>query len=140
MPAPGTVNIGWSNGENEFCLAKIGLMIALEEKTGVPIAQVFTRLLEGRWGVQDVRETIRLGLMGGGMSANEALQTVKIHVDENPNGLTPSVLVAIEVLKAVMVGVPRDPVGQRDDDEGKARPAEAGTASTTTTDASSDLS
>ncbi len=139
MSAPGTVAIVWANGENEFCLAKIGLMTALEEKTGVPIAQVFARLLEGRWGIQDVRETIRLGLMGGGMPPNEALQAVKTHVDENPNGLTPSVLVAVEVLKAVMVGVPDDPVGKKDDEEGKAPPAAAGTGFTTMTESSSDL-
>jgi Phage tail tube protein, GTA-gp10 len=140
MSAPGTIAIVWSNGENEFCLAKIGLMIALEEKCGVPIAHIFDRLLVGKWGVQDVRETIRLGLMGGGMTPNDALTAVKTHVDENPNGLAPSVLVAIEILKAVMVGVPRDPVGKKDDDQGKAPPAEAGTGSTTTTDGSSDLS
>ena len=78
--------------------------------------------------------------MGGGMSANDALKAVKTHVDENPNGLAPSVLVAIEVLKAVMVGVPGDQVGKKDDDAGKAQPAEAGTVSTTMTDGSSDQS
>lgn len=140
MSAPGTVALAWSNGENEFCLAKIGLMLALEEKAGAPIAQVFVRLLHDKWGIQDIRETIRLGLMGGGMSANDALKVVKTHVDENPNGLAPSVLVAIEVLKAVMVGVPSDPVGKKDDDAGKALPAGAGTDYTTTTGASSDQS
>ena len=56
MSAPGTVSLAWSNGENEFCLAKIGLMLALEEKAGAPIAQVFVRLLHDKWGIQDVRE------------------------------------------------------------------------------------
>jgi hypothetical protein len=140
MSAPGTVAIVWANGENEFCLAKIGLMTALEDKCGVPIAEVFSRLGSGRWGIQDVRETIRLGLMGGGMSPNDALKAVKIHVEENPEGLAPSVILAYEVLKAVMVGVPRDPVGKRDDDPGKAEPAPAGSDSSMTTDGSNDLS
>lgn len=135
MSAPGTVAIVWANGENEFCLAKIGLLTALEEKCGAPIAHIFDRLLAGRWGIQDVRETIRLGLQGGGMLPNDALKVVRTHVEENPAGLAPSVLVAIEILKAVMIGVPQDPVGKKDDDEGKVVPAEAGIESTTTTDA-----
>jgi hypothetical protein len=65
---------------------------------------------------------------------------VKIHVEENPEGLAPSVILAYEVLKAVMVGVPRDPVGKKDDDAGKVEPAAAGSDSSTTTDGSNDPS
>lgn len=134
MSANGTRTIIWAGGEDQFCLAKVGLMLDLEEKCkNSGIALILARLESGSWGLNDVRETIRLGLIGGGMKPEEAMSRVKNHVDLNENGLAPSVLIALTVLHAVMVGVPDDPVG-------KEMPAEAPqTGSTTTTDASDDL-
>lgn len=94
-----------------FCLAKVGLILDLEEKCGVGIAAIMTRLGDGSWRLNDVRETIRLGLIGGGMDPTKAMASVKNHVDERP--LTSSVLLAYEVITAVMVGVKDDPVGKK---------------------------
>lgn len=138
MSAPGTRPIVWANGENLFCLAKIGLLLDLEEKCKAPIGVIFSRLGSGTFGINDVREPIRLGLMGGGMSPVDAMTAVRIHVDESPFGLNPSVLVAYTVLQDVMIGVQDDPVGKQDPDPGKAPPAQAGTDSTATTDGSDD--
>jgi len=131
MSANGTRSIIWINGEDQFCLSKAGLILDLEEKCGAGIAMVFWRLQNDAWKYNDIRETIRLGLIGGGMSPVQAMSVVKLHVDGQP--LAPLVLVAYAVLQAVMVGVPDDPVG-------KEEPAEAKkTGSTTQTDASDDL-
>lgn len=135
MSATGTRAIIWANGEDQFCLAKVGLILDLEEKCKAGFAVIMARLESGAWGLNDVRETIRLGLIGGGMAPDKAMAAVRNHVDPNP--LSHSVLVAYEVVRAVMFGVPDDPVGKTGDDAGKAKPAEAlSTGSTTTTDAS----
>lgn len=130
MSAVGTVRIVWGNGEDDFCLAKTGQIFALEDKCRCGIAEILQRLHSRRWYLNDVRETIRLGLIGGGMDAERALRAVQIHVDGQP--LAPSVLIAQAIIAAVLVGVP-------DDDVGKNAAAEAATqaqVSSTTTAAS----
>jgi hypothetical protein len=97
------------------------------------------RLETGAWYFNDVRETIRLGLIGGGMTPQKAMAAVNRHVV--PPFAT-NVLVAYCVVQAAIFGVPKDdPVGgapgDEDDPPKKAEPAGAKeTGSTTTTDAS----
>lgn len=112
MSAPATRSIIWAHGEDQFCLSKVGLILDLEEKCKAGLAAILARIVNSQWGVNDIRETIRLGLIGGGMAPDKAMAAVRNHVDENPNGLTPSVMVAYAVLEAVLVGVPDDPVGK----------------------------
>lgn len=141
MSANGMRTIVWAGGEDQFCLAKVGLILDLEAKCEAGIATVMTRLGSGAFRLNDVRETIRLGLIGGGKTPDQAMKAIRSHVDENP--LNSSVLLAYVIIEAVMVGVPDDPVGKKDEpgegDQGKAGPAEAPeTGSITTTDASDD--
>lgn len=112
MSGVGTRRIIWQGGEHDFCLGAVGHILALEEACGVGIRHVLARLENHLWGLNDVREPIRLGLIGGGLSAEKAMALVKAHVDGNPNGLAPSVVVAVAVIAAVIVGVPDDPVGK----------------------------
>lgn len=131
MSANGTRTIIWAGGEDVFCLAKVGLILELEEKCDAGIAAVMKRLVDNVWKLHDVREPIRLGLIGGGMDPEKAMAAVKRHVDDTP--LTSSVLLAYQIISAVMVGV-------RDDHVGKGEAAEAATtASSTQTDASAGL-
>jgi hypothetical protein len=137
MSANGTRTIVWAGGEDAFCLAKIGLILDLEEKCKAGIGVIAARLESGAYYLNDIRETIRLGLIGGGKTPDQAMAAVKNHVDGNPLGHCQ--LVAYEIVKAVIVGVPDDPVGAKDD-AGKELPAEATqTGSSTTTDASDAL-
>jgi hypothetical protein len=128
MSANGTITIIWDHGEDDFCLAKAGSILALEEKCKAGVAVIFSRLVNGAWGLNDIRETIRLGLIGGGMKPDAAMAAVRNHVDTMPLGL--SAIVATSILQAVIIGVPDDPLK-------KAKPAEAqDTGFTQTTDAS----
>lgn len=132
MSAPGTRTIAWANGEDQFCLSKVGLILDLESKCSAGIATILRRLAEKEFFLSDVRETIRLGLIGGGMPPDKAMTAVKHHVDLNENGLAPSVFLAYAIIEAVLVGVPEDPLG-------KAAPAADQTTagnSSSTTDAS----
>lgn len=108
----GTRRIIWQGGEHDFCIAAIGNLLALEQACNAGVAAINARLATGTWYVNDVRETIRLGLIGGGMSAEDAMKCLKANVDANPRGLAPSVLTAMAVLEAALIGVPDDPVGK----------------------------
>jgi hypothetical protein len=112
MNTVGTRLIAWQGGEHQFCLAAVGNILSLEQSCGAPIGEIFERLTNGRWGINDLREPIRLGLIGGGLSADEAMKLVKINVDQNPNGLAPSAILALAIIDAVIVGVPDDPLGK----------------------------
>lgn len=140
MTSVGTRTIEWRGGSHDFCIAKTGDQMALEEKCGVGIFAVAGRLqsvmghmaqglVGGAAYVQDIRETIRLGLIGGGMAPAEANKVVALHVDGHP--LAHSVFVAFGILEAALVGIPDDPVGKKD-----AAGAETGPVSSTTTAAS----
>jgi hypothetical protein len=130
MSANGTRLIAWAGGEDLFCLSKAGQIFDLEDKCGAGISTIMARLESGSWHFNDVRETIRLGLIGGGATPERAMAAIKNHVDP-PNAFAPSVLVAYEIVKSVIFGFPED------DPVGKTVPAEANeTGSTTTTDAS----
>lgn len=121
----------WQGGEDEFCLAAVGDVLALEEKCGCGIGMVFNRLVSGTFYLNDIREPIRLGLVGAGMSPEKAMVKVKAHVDNNPRGLAPSIVVATAIVEAVIVGVPDDQVGKK-----QAADAETAPVSSTTTGAS----
>lgn len=63
------------------------------------------RLQTGEWKVDDYRETILQGLLGGGMSAAEARKLVKTWVDDRP--AKESILPAQSILMAFWVGAPQ---------------------------------
>ena len=86
------------------------------------MAAIYDRLTAGRWYLNDVREPIRLGLIGGGMKAEDAARLVKVNVEQHPHGLLPSVVLARAVIEAVLEGVPDDPVGKKPAAETEAAP------------------
>lgn len=62
----------------------------------------------GQWNVQDVREPLRQGLIGGGMAEEAAEKLCRELVDERP--LTLSVPVALDVVMAALFGPPEEPL------------------------------
>ncbi|MET4636161.1 gene transfer agent family protein [Kaistia defluvii] len=120
MSRDGSVSFAWGDGEHRFRLA-IGEWRELQEKTGVGPAELLQRVSTGRWRVDDIRETLRVGLIGGGMKPLEALGLVTRYVDVFP--LMDNVPAAQAVLITALVGPPEEPVGKRE-------PAEATTEAT----------
>jgi hypothetical protein len=119
MSADGSVTLNWADGEHTFRLA-IGQMRELAEAVNRP-------RLEMNWPVigpmtlwrltlssdawpNDVREILRLGLIGGGAKPFEALALVKRYVEDRP--LLENMLAAATVMQAALAGVPDDPVGK----------------------------
>ena len=72
----------------------------------------------------EIREVIRLGLIGGGMKADRALVLVKQHVENQPHFA--NTLLAGKIVKTAMFGPDEDPAGK-----------EPAPAAETATDASS---
>ena len=135
MPV-GSVSISWRNGDDEFNIAQFKGVFALEEKCGCGIYEVAGRLqsvlahaeagqIGGRAYFNDIRETIRRGLSGGGQEPEEATKSVATHVDGQP--LAHSVLVAFKICEAYLIGVPDDPVGKAGAPEAKTDPVSSTT-------------
>lgn len=103
----GEVTAPWGDGEHLFKLSVAGLL-ELEEKTKRPFAEIFSRVSGGGYGIADVAETIRLGLIGGGKSPIEA----KTLVDRYVLPLAESQPVARLILLGVMFGFEASPPGK----------------------------
>ena len=72
---------------------------------------LFRLLASGDAWPHEVREVLRLGLVGAGMKADRALVLIKRHVEPNGKFFQASAM-ACAVLGSALHGVPDDPVGK----------------------------
>ena len=90
---------------------------------GIGLGAIYMRVMGGAWHRSDLREVIRLGLIGGGMGAVEAERRCRTYVDDVPlaetmadgaSRLTPDspLAVAQAILSAAVVGVERSEPGE----------------------------
>jgi len=70
------VRIIWPGGEHEFCFA-IGELRALEQRLDAGVAVVLLRLMKGEFKIDDVVETLRIGLQGGGLTERQAMRVIE---------------------------------------------------------------
>lgn len=115
MASNGEIELTWADGSHKFNIAKIKSALELEEKCDAGVAEIFQRIRENRWKINDIRETLRIGLIGGGMMPDKALTLINRYCDERP--WTESLQPAVLVLMAAMVGVPGDEVGKKAETE-----------------------
>jgi hypothetical protein len=100
--------------EREFCL-RIGELMELEEKRDAGAAVLLARLSFSQWRVADVVETIRYGLIGGGLDATTASRLVRQFVEQRTydlggeNGLA---VLAVKILAAGTHGHDEEPPGK----------------------------
>jgi hypothetical protein len=114
--------------EDDFDLRLgIGELIELSEVRDCGPPAILTRLQEGAWFVQDITETVRLALIGGGMSPKDAKALVGRAIKEAY--LIDYQAVALEALYAAMIGMPEDMPEATDDEPGEPETSE--TESTT---------
>lgn len=117
MSRSAEITITWGDGEHQFRLA-IGQLRELQEainrpraKLGAPLvgpATLFGMLRSNDAWPHEVREVMRLGLIGGGTSPTDATDLVKRYVDERP--LTESSVHATLVLAAALFGSEEEPI------------------------------
>ena len=102
MSRSAEITLAFGDGEHAFRLA-IGQLRELQEKCDAGPPLILKRLHEASWRVEDVSETIRLGLIGGGMDAIKALSLTARYVHERPAWAYNS-QVASAVLGAALFG------------------------------------
>jgi len=105
MPS-GEIDLQWADGTHKFNVAKLKCVLELEEKCGCGFAEIYTRLATGKWHFNDIRETLRLGLIGGGALPDRAMTLINRYVDDRP--FAENVLPAQAVIMAALVGVQGD--------------------------------
>lgn len=117
------VELQWADGGPDgegyrFDISKIKQQRELEAKCDAGIQRIMQRLLSGDARVDDYRETIRLGLIGGGMAPVTATKLVVDYVDGRPR--IESISVAVAVLMTLCTGRNADDAEDGDDaDAGK---------------------
>lgn len=106
----GAVDLDFGDASHVFRLA-LGELEELQEKTGVGPFVLLNRLINGDWRLADVRETLRIGLVGGGMEPIAALNLVRRYVDRRAAWLANSSLARL-VMLAALAGAPEEEPGK----------------------------
>lgn len=116
----------WAGGEHPFAL-DIGALRALQTACDAGPQQILTRITAGSWRVDDLMQTIRLGLIGGGMAQAEAARIVDAAFRSHP--LLTFRPTAQSVLVLALMGDPEDRLGET---KGETAPPENGGSLTST--------
>ena len=115
----GTVSLQFGGAEYSFRIA-FGQWRELQESVNKPRIEIgepplgpmglLRAMLDGNAWPHDVREVIRLGLIGGGMKSDRALVLVKRHVEIGSYFV--NMPTARTILQTAMFGPPDDQVGK----------------------------
>lgn len=114
--APCEIEMAFGDGDHLFRL-RLKQIAELQEKCKAGIGTIYRRVLTGEYYIEDVTETVRLGLVGGGMDATKARTLMERYFDDLPVEM--KWMTAQAVLGACVVGY--SPPG---DEPGKAETAE----------------
>jgi hypothetical protein len=109
MSRSAKITAPFAGEEYEFRMAW-GDLIKLQEKRDLGPYEITTRLHAGTWRLEDIREVIRIGLIGGGMAVPLAAKLVREHVEGSP-GMEHLALAQI-IMQAGLVGAPDEPLGE----------------------------
>ncbi|WKL57237.1 gene transfer agent family protein [Asticcacaulis sp. ZE23SCel15] len=107
----------FGDGPHTFRLG-IKQLIELQEKTDCGPRLLLSRLQTGTWRIADLRETLRIGLIGGGMSPYDALSLVDRYAIEG--WLIEAEAPAKLALMAALLGAPDEDEGVPGEPEGEA--------------------
>jgi len=109
MSADGSTTRQWGEAERTFRL-RIGELRKLEASRNSGSLQILDRLADGSWRVDDITETLRLALIGGGVPEQLAFGLVAKYV--SPTNYLGNVIAARQVLSNALFGDPDDAVGK----------------------------
>lgn len=116
----GAVTADFGDGTYTFRFS-LGELEELQEKTDAGPFVLLRRLFDSSWRVADVRETIRLGLVGGGLEPLKALSLVRRYVDDRPAWIDNAAF-AQGILVAALAGAPEEDAGKDDAPEAEEDP------------------
>lgn len=97
-------------GEDRVFRLPLGRLRALQEKTDAGPMELLQRFTVGNWRIDDVREPILQGLIGGGMNQHEATKLVQSYFDDTPT--LPHVHFAQSIVAAAIIGVEDESLGE----------------------------
>lgn len=83
MTRDASVTLPFADGDKTFRLAW-GELIKLQESQDAGPFVIYRRLMSGQWRMGDISNTIRLGLIGGGLEPDKALAFVRDYVECRP--------------------------------------------------------
>lgn len=107
----GGIELTWAGGAHVFEL-KIEHLRALQQKCDAGPEWIMNRVRSAHWRVDDVINTIRFGLEGGGMPANEARKLVEDYLEDKPRNLKATTLVAAAIIGDALYDLGCDVVGE----------------------------
>ncbi len=98
----------WPGGEHDFAL-RFEQIEALQQRCDAGPQFILQALSDGSWHQSYIFQTIRLGLIGGGLDPEKAKLLVSNLKDDGP--LRELSLTAAAILSAALVGQKDDPIG-----------------------------
>lgn len=101
-----TVRAPFAGQDRTFRL-RLGEIGELERLCSAGIGEIMMRLASHRFRAADIRDTIRLGLEGGGLFEPDATALVMRYLDDEPIG--EHLNLAADILTAAVSGVPQAP-------------------------------
>jgi hypothetical protein len=104
MSRGGEITLDFGDGTHTFRL-RLGELRELQDKTDCGPELLHAKMQAKAWRVDDVRETLRLGLIGGGMKPIEALTLIKRYcgADDNPANWIELKSLAFVILNAALI-------------------------------------
>lgn len=108
-------------GEDRTFRLPLGRLRALQEKVDCGPMELLNRYVSGSWRVDDLRETILQGLMGGGAENAKATQLVMANFDGEP--LQQFVTLAQGIVLACVVGAEDEDAGEPKGEEAETPPS-----------------
>jgi hypothetical protein len=123
-------------GEERTFRLPIGRLRAVQERTDAGPLELLRRFESGSWRVDDLREVILQGLIGGGVDQGRATKLIVTFFDGQP--LLQFVSLAQAIVLVAVVGAPDEDEDKADDKAAKPGETEAATTSRTARSASGD--
>lgn len=120
MSRAAEVTLLWGGEERLFRLP-IGRVRAIQEKCDAGLPELLRRYITQSWMIDDVREVILQGLIGGGLDNQAATKAVLAYFDDTP--IQPHITVAQAVVAAAIVGVDDEDLGEPEGEETESRPS-----------------
>jgi hypothetical protein len=109
MSRDAKITVTWADDDYLFRLGW-GELEELQEVCNAGPYALLARLYDESWRIADISETIRLGLIGGGMKPTDALKKVRAYVRDRPP--MESLHFAQAILSAGVIGVEDEKPGE----------------------------
>lgn len=110
MNRDGSIILPWGGEDRPFRLGTRELEKLQEARDCGPYV-LLDRLLTGRWFVQDIREVLRWGLIGGGVEVADATRLLKLYFEDMPPAGI-NLVTAQRALGAGVIGAPEEDLGK----------------------------